>query len=52
VTALDGSEAGLAPSAFVAVTVNVYDVPSVRPVNLIGLRFPLAVAPPGEAVTV
>ena len=31
VTALDGAEAGPVPAAFVAVTVNVYDVPLTRP---------------------
>jgi hypothetical protein len=33
VTAFDGDDAGLVPAAFAAVTVNVYDVPLVRPVT-------------------
>lgn len=37
---------------FVAVTVKVYSVPLFNPVTVIGLCDPVAVAPPGEAVTV
>ena len=37
---------------FVAVTVKVYSVPLVKPVTVIGLCDPVAVAPPGDAVTV
>jgi hypothetical protein len=37
---------------FVAVTVNVYAVPFVRPVTEIGLVGPVAVIPPGSDVTV
>ena len=36
----------------VAVTVKVYSVPLDNPVTVIGLCDPVAVAPPGEAVTV
>jgi hypothetical protein len=52
VTALDGDEAGPAPAPLVAVTVNVYAVPFVKPETVNGLAEPVAVAPPGEAVTV
>ena len=52
VTAVDADEALPVPALFVAVTVNVYAVPFVKPVTLIGLDAPLAVAPPGLAVTV
>jgi hypothetical protein len=40
------------PFEFVAVTVNVYAVPSVRPVTVIGLDEPVAVILPGSDVTV
>ena len=40
------------PTAFVACTVKVYDVPLVKPVTVIGLAKPLAVDPPGVEVTV
>jgi hypothetical protein len=52
VTVFDAAEAGPVPTPFVAVTVNVYAVPFVSPVTVIGLAEPDAVAPPGEAVTV
>jgi hypothetical protein len=52
VTWFEGAEAGPVPTAFVARTVNVYAVPSVRPVIVIGLPVPVAVRPPGEAVIV
>ncbi len=42
-TALDTAEAVLVPTAFVAVTVNVYVVPLVRPVTVIGEDPPVAV---------
>jgi hypothetical protein len=54
VTALDGAEAGPAPTAFVATTVNVYVVPFVSPATMIvdcGAAT-LTLAPPGAAVTV
>ena len=52
VTAFEGTEAGPVPAALVAVTVNVYPVPFVNPVTVIGLPVPLAVSPPGDDVTV
>ena len=52
VTALEAEEAALSPALFVAFTVKVYAVPLVRPVTVIGLAEPVAVMPPGEAVTV
>ena len=54
VTLLDGLEAAPDPSTFVAVTVNVYGVPFVRPVT-VQESCPLDhahVLPPGELVTV
>ena len=46
------ADAGPVPAALVAVTVTVYGVPLVKPVMVIGLADPLAVAPPGDAVAV
>ncbi len=40
------AEGVLVPIAFVAVTVNVYEVPLVRPVTVIGDDPPVAVKPP------
>jgi hypothetical protein len=40
------------PIALVAVTVKVYEVPTVSPVTVIGELAPLAVKPPGLEVTV
>jgi len=40
VTALDAPDAAPVPMLFVAVTVNVYDVPLVKPVKTIGLPAP------------
>jgi hypothetical protein len=40
------------PTALVAVTVNVYGVPVVKPVTTIGDDVPVAVMPPGLDVTV
>jgi hypothetical protein len=49
----DGSDALLVPARFVAVTVNVYEVPLVRPVTVQVVRVvALHVAVPGVAVTV
>jgi hypothetical protein len=45
-------EAGLVPLALVAVTEQVYAVPLVRPVTVIGLEAPVVVRPPGLQVTV
>ena len=52
VTLFDAADAGPVPIALVAVTVNVYAVPLVRPVTEIGLAVPVAVIPPGLDVTV
>ena len=51
VTALDGFDFGPVPSRFVAVTLNVYEVPSFSPLIVIGLVAPPACALPGEAKT-
>ncbi|GAA3406267.1 hypothetical protein GCM10020370_32620 [Paenibacillus hodogayensis] len=52
-TGLDGEEAGLDPTPFVATTVNVYSVPFVNPVTVTGLAVVLVpVNPPGLDVTV
>jgi hypothetical protein len=45
-------DAGELPFACVAVTVNVYAVPLLNPLTVIGELEPVPVAPPGEAVTV
>jgi hypothetical protein len=37
----DAAEGGLTPAALVAVTVQVYEVPLLRPVTVIGLAAPL-----------
>ena len=54
VTAFDGAEAGLGPIALVALTVNVYEVPLVRPVTMALDAEPATVAVllPGVEVTV
>jgi hypothetical protein len=52
VTAVDGDEASPDPAWFDAVTVNVYAIPLPNPVTTIGLDWPVAVLPPGDAVTV
>jgi hypothetical protein len=52
VTLLLAPDALEVPTAFVAVTVNVYGVPVVKPVTVIGELEPVAVMPPGEDVTV
>jgi hypothetical protein len=52
VTALLAVDAGDVPIAFVAVTVNVYEVPLLKPETVIGDEPPVPVAPPGLAVTV
>jgi hypothetical protein len=53
VTAFEGLEAGPLPTEFVAVTVNVYAVPFVRPGTTADVASPLTrtTAPPGDAVT-
>lgn len=45
-------DAELVPTALVAVTVNVYDVPLAKPVTVNGEAPPVAVKPPGLEVTV
>src|ERR1700690_1575263 len=55
--AVDGTELGPVPTELVAVTVNVYDVPSLRPLTVHPAGGPevssyVHCAPPGEAVTV
>jgi hypothetical protein len=53
VTAALGKEASELPAALAAVSVNVYAVPLVRPVTVAVVpMIVLALAPPGEAVTV
>ena len=52
VTLFDAADAAPVPTAFVAVTVNVYAVPLVRPVTVIGEAEPVPVSPPGLEVTV
>ena len=54
VTAVEAADGGPVPAAFVAVTVNVYGVPLVRPVTVAVRAVPatLAVTPPGVDVTV
>src|SRR5437868_4063301 len=53
VSAAEGADAGPVPTLLVAVTVNVYAVPSVSPVtSTLVTPFVVAVAPPGLAVTV
>jgi hypothetical protein len=54
ITALEGDDAGPEPTEFVATTVNVYEVPFVKPVTVAEVTVPVAmpVRPPGEEVTV
>jgi hypothetical protein len=52
VTAEEAEEAEPVPTALVAVTVKVYDVPLVRPVTTIGEAEPVPVKAPGLEVTV
>ena len=52
VTEFDATDAVDVPIAFVAVTVNVYAVPFVSPVTVIGLEVPVVVMFPGDEVTV
>ena len=51
-TALEGTEATPVPAAFVAVTVNVYEVPLVRPVTVQLVVAVVQVNEPGDEVTV
>ena len=50
VTLFEAAEAGPVPMALIATTVNVYAVPLVRPVTVIGEPVLVAVSPPGEEV--
>jgi hypothetical protein len=50
ITGFEALEAALVPAPLVAVTVQVYDVPLVRPETLIGLVPPVPVIPPQVAV--
>lgn len=54
VTGLEGTEEGPVPTQLVAVTVNVYVTPLVRPVTVAVVAVPLTVAvlPPGDDVAV
>jgi hypothetical protein len=52
VTAAEADEAAPVPDAFVAVTVNVYEVPFVRPVTVHDVDAVVHVNEPGEDVTV
>jgi hypothetical protein len=52
VTELEGLDAVLVPTAFVAVTVKVYAVPFVKPVTVMGEPLPVPVKLPGLEVTV
>ena len=52
VTLFEADEADPVPTAFVAVTVNVYAVPLVRPITVIGEAPPAPVNPPGLEVMV
>jgi hypothetical protein len=51
-TAAEALEADPVPAAFVAVTVNVYEVPFVRPVTVQLVDAVVQVNEPGEEVTV
>jgi hypothetical protein len=52
VTAFEAGDGAPLPAVVVAVTVKLYEVPFERPETVMGLAGPVAVAPPGEAVTV
>jgi len=52
VTADEAVDGVLVPMALVAVTVNVYGVPLVRPLTVQGLDGPEQVRPPGDEVAV
>jgi hypothetical protein len=51
VTLLEAALAPPVPAPFVAVTVNVYAVPAVNPVTVIGEPAPEPTIPPGDDVT-
>ena len=48
----DGEDCQPEPRALTAVTTNVYETPLVKPPTVIGEADPVALAPPGVAVTV
>ena len=52
VTAADGSEPAPAPTAFEAVTVNVYDAPFVSPLTVQLVETVVQLRPPGDEITV
>jgi hypothetical protein len=52
VTLFDAVDAVPVPALLVALTVNVYAVPLVSPVTVIGLDDPVPERPPGAEVTV
>jgi hypothetical protein len=52
VTLFDAADAALVPALLVAVMVNVYGVPFVSPLTVMGLEEPVPVRPPGFEVTV
>ena len=52
VTLPDAADAAPVPTLLVAVTVNTYTVPFVRPLTVIGLEEPVPVSPPGLEVPV
>jgi hypothetical protein len=52
ITADEAVEATELPTAFVATTVKVYDIPFVKPVTVRGELDPVAVTPPGLDITV
>jgi hypothetical protein len=52
ITLFDAADAGPVPAELVAVTVNVYAVPLVRPPTTSGLAGPDAINPPGLEVAV
>ncbi|MNU98234.1 hypothetical protein D3C71_883390 [compost metagenome] len=52
ITLLDAADASPVPAALLAVMVKVYATPLVKPVTVTGEPAPVAVTPPGLAVTV
>ena len=52
VTEFDAADGALLPTPLVALTVQVYAVPFVKPATVIGLALPDPVLPPGPHVTV
>jgi hypothetical protein len=52
VTLFDEADASPVPAWLVAVTVNVYTLPLLKPVTVMGLAVPVPIKPPGLEVTV